>query len=527
MKTSKKSILHFTCTNDKCNKKIDADVFKSTAAKWGYILLTSESNFLFGLTCPDCMTTTVLKFTSKLLIQTEDIVPENKFYVPFVAPEPMASKGRRGKNRYIIPDIFQRIDSTFTRPGVFEWGEERIVSDSYPKWFVDKCRYDFALNEIKSIVDYENNNKIKVFPRIIHQHTPYSTTDRILYRFNTSEFKDDEDVENIDKNVNALAVNEFLIKLISNYVKSTVWPSVKNVFSDQEINDLKTPYMLANDYSDDFLKSMPEIINFYLKIRNDFRFEDIYQKEFIYKYAMKLYHEYGYGKSAQRVRDKEEYSDYYNTKIENLNLIKNEAIILTDIEIKNRWGKGDAVIKKFIISGKLSAYNPNGDLVENKLPAIQNNAFDTSDFLFLSSDIEELELLNPWLNKENNSVPQDHPINQTIDQPIVSISEQNESLSGRESEAIPPESKDKTRHSKKVRERCIELAIKLWDEAKSKGEPILSTGAMAKHPAIVKIAIKKNRENYEKDTIQKWLSPTANKYGADNPGMRAGTRKKL
>ena len=57
-----KELFPFKCDNPDCSEEYDIEKFYNAALFWGYICLTSGDYNLIGLTCPECLLTTVNKY---------------------------------------------------------------------------------------------------------------------------------------------------------------------------------------------------------------------------------------------------------------------------------------------------------------------------------------------------------------------------------------------------------------------------------------------------------------------------------
>ena len=76
------------------------------------------------------------------------------------------------------------------------------------------------------------------------------------------------------------------------------------------------------------------------------------------------------------------------------------------------------------------------------------------------------------------------------------------------------------RTSTKVKKACQDKAKELWDKAQQSDSYILSSGEMAEHPEIIKIANSYPRDKpYKHSTLQRWVSEVAPRSARD-PGLR-------
>ena len=105
----------------------------------------------------------------------------------------------------------------------------------------------------------------------------------------------------------------------------------------------------------------------------------------------------------------------------------------------------------------------------------------------IKSEVEQLEVLTPWLNLKNQGKKDELKVEQPV---------------------------QKQRPSTIDKIECQKKAKELWDNAKQNGVRILGTGEMANHPDIKKIG-----GNYRKEQRQRWISEIAPPE-AKKPGVR-------
>ena len=115
------TVFPFACDNPGCGKEYDLEGFRDVAQLWGFIYLRSGIHDIIGITCPDCIKTSIKKFPSDT--ETADLVLNTNFvrFVPF-SPKILADVSKiklpelttkSSDISYMIP---QRVISVFPYP---------------------------------------------------------------------------------------------------------------------------------------------------------------------------------------------------------------------------------------------------------------------------------------------------------------------------------------------------------------------------------------------------------------------------
>lgn len=390
----------FQCNTSGC-KEYSFGEFFYAARNVGFIWLTNGKHSFIGLTCPQCLKTTINKyaidipdFDSAIFGNFDDVIPFPA--APFNNMNPKDAKSV--SDLYHIPASI--LQSSWKRH-----------SRCYPEWFEALCIYHFDEKDIDKILEHENKKKLKVFPRITDGNAIYHQTDWFLALLEKPDVVLDDSVAGtfvvLSEQLLAIAKHNYL----SGYAETSI--------TEETYRDLTVSYELASDYSFEFVEKAPDMLKEYLQVRNDLDFEKKYKKGFLDKYILEFYYSEGYSSSAQRINDKRNYEELcgkqFNGGIKNVSFLPDDAGAserLTYTEILKRWDKDASILKNFIITGDLPAFHYAHGAWLNP----EDNDFDLynihlEDIFFLKTDVEEVEHLNPWLNKNNTAPENLDPMN--------------------------------------------------------------------------------------------------------------------
>jgi hypothetical protein len=136
---------------------------------------------------------------------------------------------------------------------------------------------------------------------------------------------------------------------------------------------------------------------------------------------------------------------------------------------------------------ELPAYDHKGVWLEIEIPENWDREIDLQNYIFLKSEVEQVEVLTPWLNLKKQLKKDELKVEQPV---------------------------QKQRPSTVDKIECQKKAKELWDNAKQNGDRVLGTGEMASHPDIEKIG-----GNYTKAQRQRWISEVAPDE-SKKPGVR-------
>lgn len=366
-------VFPFICENSDCKKEYNYKEFTSAALKWGYIFLTNNKYNFIGLTCPSCKTTTIHKYSLK----TSDLINKMNFqftcFVPFFVDDLPDLNQEDTEDLYHVPDDIQKPNP----------------EHPYPQWFEEGSIYNIYEKDFNKIIAYENKNHKQVFPRIISAFSIYNKTDGFLSYLKSRNAP----IDDLDDMV--LYLNELILDIAkNNYLAG----SESNITED-EYKDLNILYAMANDYSVDFVKTIPAFLDEYIQMRNNFDFGISYKTDFLDKYIKQFYYFKGYYGSKQFYDDKAEYEEIFGKRFKSINASGDQEI-LSHKEVLQRWDKDINILKRFIMSQDLPAHDPSGVRLDPLSPEAQHLDINPKDYIYLKSEVEELEIRKPWLSKD-------------------------------------------------------------------------------------------------------------------------------
>ena len=370
-------VFPFICENSACKKGYNNKEFTSAALKWGYIFLTNDKYNFIGLTCPSCRTTTIHKYSLK----TSDLINKINFqfrcFVPFFVDDLPDLNKEDTEDLYHVPDVIQKLNPKYPYP---QWFEEDSICNIYEKDF-------------NKIIDYENKNYKQVFPRIITTFSIYNKTDGFLSLLKSRNAP----IDNLDDMV--LYLNELII----NIAKDNYLSGPESNITEDEYKDINILYAMANDYGEDFVKTIPAFLDEYIQIRNNFDFEISYKTDFLDKYIKQFYYLKGYYGSEKFYDDKAEYEEMFGKQFKGgIKAIddSSDQEILSHKEVLQRWDRDINILKKFVMSRDLPAYDSSGVWFDPLSPEAQHLGINPKNYIYLKSEVEELEIRKPWLSKD-------------------------------------------------------------------------------------------------------------------------------
>jgi len=366
-------VFPFICENSDCKKEYNYKEFTSAALKWGYIFLTNNKYNFIGLTCPSCKTTTIHKYSLK----TSDLINKMNFqfrcFVPFFVDDLPDLNQEHTEDLYHVPDDIQKLNP----------------EHPYPQWFKEDSICNIYEKDFNKIIAYENKNHKQVFPRIISAFSIYNKTDGFLSYLKSRNAP----IDDLDDMV--LYLNE----LIMNIAKNNYLGGPESNITEDEYKDLNILYAMANDYSVDFVKTIPAFLDEYIQMRNNVDFEISYKTDFLDKYIKQFYYFKGYYGSKQFYDDKAEYEEISGKRFKLIDDLGDQEI-LSYKEVLQRWNRGINILKKFVMSRDLPAYDPSGVRFDPLSPEAQHLDINPKDYIYLKSEVEELEIRKPWLSKD-------------------------------------------------------------------------------------------------------------------------------
>ncbi|WDP92411.1 MAG: hypothetical protein HUN04_22880 [Desulfobacter sp.] len=279
------SLFPFNCENKECQKEYDLDQFSDVVLLWGYIYLIAEEYEagIVGLTCPECRKTTLKKLPGYMAMQSLIVLrkkcldkyqekayilkPELKHCIYFSAHHLVASN---------LIDALPRLKDKgieYSIPSELELNE-------YSETLRAKNPFVVSENEIPLILEIENENGFKSFPRAVPSTSIYMNLDK-LYLDNEYEYI------NLILNRDLIRPNtQEDVDHISEYNSSPVKTNDLSLdeFNGFQCNHLSWKRKSFQNNLDDFLSAIPAV-------RNSIDCELTYRNQLINKYARKFYYQ--------------------------------------------------------------------------------------------------------------------------------------------------------------------------------------------------------------------------------------------
>jgi len=311
-------------------------------------------------------------------------------FVPFFVDDLPDLNQENTEDLYHVPDVIQKLNPAYR----------------YPQWFEEDSIYNIYEKDFNKIIAYENKNHKQVFPRIVSAFSIYNKTDGFLSCLKSRNAP----VDNLDD----IASN--LNELIMDIAKNCYGAGSGSNITEDEYKDLEILYAMGHDYSVDFVKTIPVFLDEYIQMRNNFDFEISYKTDFLDKYIKEFYYCKGYYGSKHFYDDKAEYEEICGKQFKGgIKAIDNSSDqeILSHEEVLQRWDKKINILKRFIMSQDLPAYYTFGGWFDPLSPQAQNLEINPKDYIYLKSEVEELEIRKPWLSK--GTIESDDDNQQSLD----------------------------------------------------------------------------------------------------------------
>ena len=293
---SAENIFPLICGSNECNREFDLERFKKVASLWGLIFLNDSDCAQIGITCPDCLHTTVKKYPLQkgyaLLSEFENSIPFNKGHTKKLSLKyfvPFSTKILKDLSLIDNDLLKSNGDTEVLHHFRIPFGFEPIRF--YPESIASEFPYSIDENLINTLVEIENTEKYKALPRVIPHQSIYRITDEFLIELNQSDKINNGVLQDI---------NETLVNLITPTFRVEIDSAAENHGQNYE-------HMILNDLTPDEIKNLDlsltaweskvfqeeigEFIREYKILRNQIDFEIIYRKEFLNKWARKFYYD--------------------------------------------------------------------------------------------------------------------------------------------------------------------------------------------------------------------------------------------
>ena len=379
-------VFPFVCENDSCNKEFDQNEF-IVAAHTEHVRLTNEEFTFLGLVCPKCHHFTMRKYPYDA-IKSENLPDFGQLRcVPFPIDLSVKLSEKSNDLSFSPPSHIPLLNLSPTHVPSLE-GDIK-----YPKWFLEQCRYVFNDLDIEKLVAYENEHRIKVFPRIVEPTSVYCKTDILLSNIVVDRFPEKEtsiilrDRDPAWYQVVEIAKYHYLFGAETN-------------IAEAEYKDLSIDFIVEPNYVDDPLPILQNLLQEYLQKRNNFNFDKIWKTDFLDKYIKQLFYHEGYFESPQYYQDKWYYEDIFGKvfkgpykKIDESQILE---ILISD-DVAGILNIDPIKLAGLISNLGLPAYNLDWTYYDPKSQSAQNAQLSPDKFIFLRSDVSEFMMKYPKL----------------------------------------------------------------------------------------------------------------------------------
>ena len=377
-------IFPFKCNTPKCGE-LSSREFRSAALNMGYIWLANENFFIIGLTCPKCLQTTINKYSVDVTDFEISQFDNFQNFIPFPSENFQNRIPTPSNILYHLPPRY-----LFSEQDPSDFHPKPILN--YPEWFNSRCIYYIDENEVPEILKYENEKQERVFPRIIGDDSVYNWTDAFLCHLQSPEAL----MVNFERTPGPTLLQDLLINMAKNYL--SIGYNVETEFTPERMKVLAIEFPIAQNFSEDFMETVRELIPEYDRKRNAIDFDLKFKTDFLDKYINKLFYIKDYRTSPIRRYHKAEYEKAMG--IPEM-LDKSEHLEkLSSGEILSRWKKDAPFLKSAILNGDLCAYWINGIRFDPATVQQTPGNISPDDYIFIKTDVEKFESERPWLKKE-------------------------------------------------------------------------------------------------------------------------------
>ncbi len=206
-------ILNFKCCNEKCNQKFNHENIKLAVNLYGVFFLAGSDKGFVGFTCPQCLQTILINFPCLVIEQIKNHLttqievkkkyedeklgqihmnalsfePDLKYYSPFILQNEMLEKFN-----IIGHSINTKGNNNFSNQlNDYIAVELNDKKNLYCSFFIDSEKpagnfntiYWFKEEDVESVLNYEKENRISIFPRYYYQTELMKKIDSLL-RYN-------------------------------------------------------------------------------------------------------------------------------------------------------------------------------------------------------------------------------------------------------------------------------------------------------------------------------------------------------
>ena len=267
------NVFPFLCENSECKHEYDLEGFMNVVLFWGLIFQTSDKYSILGITCPECNKTTLKKYPFSATYALRETLENNSAHIKYVIPFSLKILRSQSLIENKRDDTNGKLKNSYRIPFGFTLygGYSDLISEEFP-YFIDE-------EIIPKLIEIENDNQFKVFPRIVSIRSVYLFHDPVFMNVDGSKEIPYEIVDHINET--------YLVTLGSGYN-----PIADNNYGHLIKNNMKPDEPLVvnpGTWTKKLTQNVARFVRHYQKKRNRIDFELIYQNDFFNRYARIFY----------------------------------------------------------------------------------------------------------------------------------------------------------------------------------------------------------------------------------------------
>ncbi|MDB4303533.1 hypothetical protein N9934_01915 [Desulfosarcina sp.] len=380
----------FVCKS--CEKEFEDHEIIRSAGSSGYVHLTNSEFTFIGLICPSCNHITLQKYlSSSIKPEVDDLFSAQQAFIAFMPDKSIKMYTKECTNWFLVPDEVPQLKA-IDYP-------INLIDQFSSTWPYNKFLYKINEEDLKSIIDWENENHKKILPRIISPISPYRKTEYLL-----SCLEDPESESN-----NPISVEDIYLFLLY-LARDKYLYAEETTITEEEYRNLIIHFVVNRKYNyPEKLESIcADMLTEYIQKRNNFDFEQSWKKDFLDKYILQTFCREGYYKSDQYYKDKQEFEKTFGKVFKGPYKKIDESQtseIMTCQQVVQQIGIEPIRLINYIANGNLPVYHGDHVYYDPQENAAQNAFMDPEKFLYLSSEVEELLWRHPELKQSTPSIP--------------------------------------------------------------------------------------------------------------------------
>jgi len=312
-------VFPFVCENPDCKKKYDIKRFHNVIKLWGLIYLENDEYSLVGITCPECLKTTLRKYKYPSKFRLEfyySLFDEERINI--ITTYQLYSPGILSSLGLISPPKFQKSNN---EQRLYKADLIKGLAVDYTKTFQHKGLIPVDEANILIYLNIENEQGLRVFPRVVLDHN-------FIEQYATLEFDSaDKLTHDMVKNI----MGNFRMELFRRYHIETdkVKPNIgtasvydRKINNDMTSGEFDNLHLRSIDYNNlEFRDNLFNLVKEYNLLRNKTDYELNYRNSFLNKHA-RIFHQLVVGSEEQKG----------STSEKKINLLKDYEKLLNEVQ---------------------------------------------------------------------------------------------------------------------------------------------------------------------------------------------------